>query len=313
MVWSSPTYHGSVSGSLKNALDWLILLAERTPPYLSNKPIGLVSTAGGVQGLQAVNTMDFIARSLRGWSVPLVMPVPQSWRSFDPEGRLIDEAIGAQLRAVGAEVARAPANSRPRVPAITPKTDRTQPMAPSLNSKSAVGEHLRLAADRSLAITARSASTFRPRRSCWRVVCDPELASEVCRAKFTKRGLNLRRWVHRYLAAGCARPGRACDRRLAGVSQPLAEPVHLPPATERQVRLHAAELVGLAARYGITALAFASPGRLRGHLADDRDLFDMFEFQRAAADLLGAEVTVYSDGALGNQHVSADLVAATPL
>jgi len=39
----------------------------------------------------------------------------------------------------------------------------------------------------------------------------------------------------------------------------------------------------------------------------------MFEFQRAAADLLGAEVTVYSDGALGNQHVSADLVAATPL
>ena len=30
----------------------------------------------------------------------------------------------------------------------------------------------------------------------------------------------------------------------------------------------------------------------------------MFEFQRAPADLLGAEVTVYSDGALRNQHVS---------
>ena len=28
MIWSSPTYHGSVSGSFKNALDWLILLAE---------------------------------------------------------------------------------------------------------------------------------------------------------------------------------------------------------------------------------------------------------------------------------------------
>jgi hypothetical protein len=39
----------------------------------------------------------------------------------------------------------------------------------------------------------------------------------------------------------------------------------------------------------------------------------MFEFQRAAAHLLGAEVTVYSDGALRNQHVSPDLVAATPL
>jgi FMN reductase len=107
MIWSSPTYHGSVSGSFKNALDWLILLAERDPPYLSNKPIGLVATAGGVQGLQAVNSMDFIARALRGWSVPLVLPVQQAWQSFSPEGHLADDAIAAQLRALGAEVVRA--------------------------------------------------------------------------------------------------------------------------------------------------------------------------------------------------------------
>ena len=107
LIWSSPTYHGSVSGSFKNALDWLILLAENDPPYLSNKPIGLVTTAGGVQGLQAVNTMDFIARALRGWSVPLVLPVAQSWQSFDPDGRLKDEAVASQLRKLGAEVVRA--------------------------------------------------------------------------------------------------------------------------------------------------------------------------------------------------------------
>jgi FMN reductase len=107
LIWSTPTYHGSVSGSFKNVLDWLILLAERDPPYLSNKPIGLITTAGGVQGLQAVNTMDFIARSLRGWSVPLVLPVPQSWQSFDPDGHLKDETVAAQLRKLGAEVVRA--------------------------------------------------------------------------------------------------------------------------------------------------------------------------------------------------------------
>ena len=60
-----------------------------------------------MQGLQAVNSMDFIARSLRGWSVPLVMPVAQSWQSFDPDGHLMDEAVGAQLRGLGAEVVRA--------------------------------------------------------------------------------------------------------------------------------------------------------------------------------------------------------------
>ena len=97
------------------------------------------------------------------------------------------------------------------------------------------------------------------------------------------------------------------------VSQRLVEPPSLPPATEQQVRAHAVELVDLAARHGITDLAFASPGRLLGHVAADRDLFDMFEFQRAASGLLGAEITVYSDGALANDHVSADLAAAEPL
>jgi FMN reductase len=51
--------------------------------------------------------MDFIARALRGWSVPLVLPVPQAWRSFDPDGHLADEAAAGQLRALGAEGVRA--------------------------------------------------------------------------------------------------------------------------------------------------------------------------------------------------------------
>jgi FMN reductase len=33
--------------------------------------------------------------------------VAQSWQSFDPDGRLINEAVAAQLRALGAEVVRA--------------------------------------------------------------------------------------------------------------------------------------------------------------------------------------------------------------
>src|SRR5262249_28296892 len=64
LIWSSPTYHGSVSRSFKNVLDWLILLADRQPPYLSDKPVGLVATAGGVHGLHAINSMDFIVGAL---------------------------------------------------------------------------------------------------------------------------------------------------------------------------------------------------------------------------------------------------------
>ena len=56
----------------------MILLAERDPPYLTNKPLGLVTTAGGVQGLQVLNSMEFVVRALRGWSVRLVQPAAQS-------------------------------------------------------------------------------------------------------------------------------------------------------------------------------------------------------------------------------------------
>jgi FMN reductase len=107
LIWGTPTYHGSVSGSLKNALDWLILLAGDDPPFLSNKPIGLLCTAGGVQGLQSVIAMEFIVRALRGWAVPLVQVVPQSHETFDQSGELVDVSMADQLRALGAEVVRA--------------------------------------------------------------------------------------------------------------------------------------------------------------------------------------------------------------
>lgn len=107
LIWSSPLYHGTISGVFKNALDWLELLSDRHPAYLTDKVVGLISTAGGTQGLQAVNTMEFVVRALRGWVVPLVIPVPQSWRIFDDEGRLADPKMAEQLRTVGREVARA--------------------------------------------------------------------------------------------------------------------------------------------------------------------------------------------------------------
>jgi FMN reductase len=107
LIWSSPMYHGTVSGSFKNALDWLQLLSDRNPPFLTNKVVGLISTAGGVQGLQAVNTMEFAVRALRGWAVPLVIPVARAWEVFDGQGRPLDPIVAEQLRALGREVARA--------------------------------------------------------------------------------------------------------------------------------------------------------------------------------------------------------------
>jgi len=64
---------------------------------------------------------------------------------------------------------------------------------------------------------------------------------------------------------------------------------------------------------GTASPAWPSPPPAGSAAGDGRDLFDMFEFQRDATQLLGAEVALYSDGALANEHVSPDLVTATPL
>lgn len=106
MIWSSPLYQGSISGSFKNALDWLILLGNREPPHLTDKVIGLISVAGGTQGLQAINTMEFIVRALRGWAVPLVVPIPQSWQAFEDSGRPANPQIEEPLKTLGGEVVR---------------------------------------------------------------------------------------------------------------------------------------------------------------------------------------------------------------
>ena len=106
MLWSSPMYNGSVSGSFKNAIDWLHMLGSREPPYLHDEVIGLISAAGGTQGLQVVNTMEFSVRSLRGWAVPYVVPVPQATRVFAESGTVQDEVVGQQLRLLGEEVVR---------------------------------------------------------------------------------------------------------------------------------------------------------------------------------------------------------------
>ena len=106
LIWSSPMYQGTISGAFKNALDWLHLLGPREPSYLHDKVIGLISAAGGTQGLQAINTMEFSVRALRGWAVPYVVPVAAAARVFDGSGRIQDESVARQLETLGSEVVR---------------------------------------------------------------------------------------------------------------------------------------------------------------------------------------------------------------
>jgi FMN reductase len=132
MIWSSPLYNGTISGAFKNAIDWLHLLGPHEPPYLHDKVIGLVSAAGGGQGLQAVNTMEFSVRALRAWAVPYVVPVGR--HSFEADGSVRDQGARAQLHMLGTEVARTSQRF-----AVEPEADREAACAESAGRVAAAG------------------------------------------------------------------------------------------------------------------------------------------------------------------------------
>ncbi len=51
--------------------------------------------------------MEFVVRSLRGWAVPLVVPIAQAFRAFEADGRAREAGLERQLRLLGTEIVRA--------------------------------------------------------------------------------------------------------------------------------------------------------------------------------------------------------------
>lgn len=71
VIVASPGYHGSVSGLVKNALDYTELMNSDPEPYLSNRSVGLIVTAYGWQAVNStLNTLRSITHALRGWPTP---------------------------------------------------------------------------------------------------------------------------------------------------------------------------------------------------------------------------------------------------
>jgi FMN reductase len=105
---ASPGYHGTVSGMVKNAIDYLEELANDERPYLDGRPVGLIVTAFGHQAANSgMTTMRTIAHALRGWPTPFGAAVKVSTDSFHENGACLDPSVQGQLELVGRQVAQA--------------------------------------------------------------------------------------------------------------------------------------------------------------------------------------------------------------
>src|SRR5215831_4689150 len=98
---SSPGYHGSVSGLVKNAVDYAEGLRDDAQPYLEGRALGLIACA---QGWQAANStlvaLRSIAHALRGWPTPLGIAFNTSAPAFGDTDEPLDAAFARQLDVV---------------------------------------------------------------------------------------------------------------------------------------------------------------------------------------------------------------------
>jgi arsenic resistance protein ArsH len=85
-VWLTPLYHGSMTGVMKNTLDWLEMTSKFSNPYLTGKVVALVSWGDGSQAMQGINAMDAVAKALRAWVLPFSVPIMKE-HLYDPESK----------------------------------------------------------------------------------------------------------------------------------------------------------------------------------------------------------------------------------
>ncbi len=98
----SPTYHGSMSGAIKNVLDSLYAGKGEPGSHFDGRPVGLASY-GGPSAINAVNTLQTSVRSMRGSLVPTVVTVSRD--ALDDAGEITDERTRTRAAAMLAEIA----------------------------------------------------------------------------------------------------------------------------------------------------------------------------------------------------------------
>ena len=98
LVISSPGYHGTVSGLVKNALDYLEELRGDQRPYLDGRAVALVAVARGWQASVAtLGTLRQVVHALRGWPTPLGLSINSSATTFDDAGRTDDQSTAGAI------------------------------------------------------------------------------------------------------------------------------------------------------------------------------------------------------------------------
>jgi FMN reductase len=105
VVIASPGYHGSVSGLIKNALDYIEDMRGDPLPYLEGRAVGLIACAAGWQATgTTLMALRSIVHALRGWPTPLGVAINSIGKPFTDAGLASEPATAMQLKLLADQV-----------------------------------------------------------------------------------------------------------------------------------------------------------------------------------------------------------------
>lgn len=105
LILATPSYHGSLSGLMKNALDYAEELRNDERAYLQDRAVGCIVCAEGAQALgSTLLALRSVVHALRAWPTPFGAAIHTAVRPFDALGQVTDENVRRACETVADEV-----------------------------------------------------------------------------------------------------------------------------------------------------------------------------------------------------------------
>ena len=106
VILASPGYHGSISGLLKNALDYTEDMREDEHVYFEGRAVGCIVCAAGWQAVgTTLTSMRSIVHALRGWPTPMGIGLNTvEVKPFDKEGNTLVPGIQKQFEIMAEQI-----------------------------------------------------------------------------------------------------------------------------------------------------------------------------------------------------------------
>jgi len=118
VIIATPSYHGGISGLVKNAIDFVEDMREDPRVYLEQRAVGCIVCAHGPQAIgSTLASLRAIVHSLRGWPTPYGAAIISIGRPFGGDGAEADPAALAACETVAGEVVAFARMSRRAAPA----------------------------------------------------------------------------------------------------------------------------------------------------------------------------------------------------